>query len=189
MSINQLLKQKNITGYRLSKLSGVPQTTVTDICSGKTSLKNCTAETVYKLATVLDVPMETLVAAELEYRAPFEIFKSNICHMVKDMGDISFIVSILSENKIRRLYNKQWYAECLYLLAMIDYLSRENGLPLCEEYNDLRSLKLNVTLYPESVVAMSVAINSDKPFVNSFNTAIPEFIQYNIVESEVRNVI
>jgi len=188
MSINEFLKQKNMTGYRLSKLSGIPQTTVTDICSGKTAIKNCTAETVYRLSKVLDVPMDSLIEMELEARPTFEIFKSHICHMVKDMGDVDFIIATLSEDRIRKLYQKQWYPESLYLLAMVDYLCRENGLPLCVEYNDLRGVRLAETIYPASIIALSVASNSDEPKVESLNIAIPEFARFNIVENEVRNV-
>ena len=39
MTLNSLLTQKKMTKYQLSKKSGVPQTTVIDICSGKTCLE------------------------------------------------------------------------------------------------------------------------------------------------------
>ncbi len=61
MNITELLIEKRITGYRLSRESGVPQTTITDICSGKTQLSRCSAETVYRIARVLGVSMESLV--------------------------------------------------------------------------------------------------------------------------------
>ncbi len=48
MNINTLLAQKNMTKYRLSKLSGVPFTTVSEITTGKTKIKNCTGENLYK---------------------------------------------------------------------------------------------------------------------------------------------
>ena len=49
-----------MTKYRLAVLSGVPHTTLNDICSGKTKLQKCSAETVYKLAKTLNVSMELL---------------------------------------------------------------------------------------------------------------------------------
>ena len=70
------------------------------------------------MAKALDVFMESLVADAMEYRANFEIFKSNIFHLVKDMGDINFIIDMLESDKIRKLYQKKWYPESLYLLAM-----------------------------------------------------------------------
>ena len=188
MNINELLQQKNLTKYKLSKISGVPFTTISEITTGKSNIKNCTAETLYKLAKALDVSMESLVDDIMEYRADFEIFKSNICHMVKDMGDINFIIDTLESDKIRKLYQKKWYPESLYLLAMIDYLSRENDLPICTNYNDIRASRLREPIYPSSVIAMSAFSRSDQPKKDSYAQAIPEFIRFNIVESEVRNV-
>ena len=60
MIIDDLLKKQNMTRYRLAVQSGVPHTTLNDICSGKTKLEKCSAETVYKLAKALNVPMELL---------------------------------------------------------------------------------------------------------------------------------
>ena len=188
MDISKLLEKKNITKYRLSKLSGVPQTTIIDICSGKAKIEKCSADTLYKIAKTLDVSMEALLETAMEYRAKFEIYKSNICHLVKDMGDIDFIIDTLESNKIRTLYQKQWYPECLYLLAMVDYISRENDLPACSDYDDIRSSCLKETLYPASILTMCAVFNNDGPKKDSLKEAIPEFIRFNIVESEVRNV-
>ena len=66
-----------------------------------------------------------------EIRSSFEIFKSNTCHYVKDMGDLDFIETVLKSDEIQKLYNKRWYPEALYVLAMLDYLSRINEIPLC----------------------------------------------------------
>ena len=60
MIIDTLLKKQNMTKYRLSKLSKIPYTTLNDICSGKTKLEKCSAETIYKLAAALHVSMEVL---------------------------------------------------------------------------------------------------------------------------------
>lgn len=38
MIINELLREKNMSKYRLSKESGVAVTTITDICNEKTVL-------------------------------------------------------------------------------------------------------------------------------------------------------
>ena len=190
MDINTLLKQKGMTKYRLAKISGVPQTTVLDICSGKARIENCSGGTIYKLATALDVSMESLVARgnEYEYRASFETFKSNVCHTVKDMGDFDFLIETLESGRIRELFQRGWYAESLYLLAMTDYLSRENGFPLCDEYGDIRSVKLQRTIFPAGILALCAAWGNDESKLESLREAIPEFLRHNIVEAEVRNV-
>ena len=60
MIVDDLLTKRNMTRYRLALQAGIPHTTLSDICSGKTKLEKCSAETVYKIAKVLDVPMELL---------------------------------------------------------------------------------------------------------------------------------
>jgi transcriptional regulator with XRE-family HTH domain len=188
MDLNDLLEQKNMTKYKLSKVSGVPFTTISEITTGKSKIMNCTGETLYKLAKALDVTIDDLLADSMEYRQSFEAYKSNVCHRVKDMGDIDFIIDTLESDQIRKLYQKKWYPESLYLLAMVDYLSRENDLPVCAEYGDIRRAKLQQPIYPASVIAMSVLSRSDQPKRDSYAHAIPEFKRFNIVESEVRSV-
>ena len=58
MTINELIKEKGISKYSLSKTSGIPWSTLSDICSGKTSLARCNAQTLQKLALALQVSIE-----------------------------------------------------------------------------------------------------------------------------------
>ena len=125
---------------------------------------------------------------EAQPRSPFEQFKSNVCHRVKNMGDIPFLIQLLESDQIRKLYEKKWYPEALYLLAMLDYLSRENDVPLCKNYNDIRAAKLQRTVYPSGIVVLCEIMNSDAPKEECCRNAIPEFLQFNIVECDVRNV-
>lgn len=60
MIIEELLVKNNLTKYRLAVQAGIPHATLSDICSGKTKIEKCSAETVYKLAKVLNVSMELL---------------------------------------------------------------------------------------------------------------------------------
>lgn len=64
MYLQTMLDQRNITKYHLSKISGVPKTTIIDICSGKSSLDRCSARTVYRIAQALDCTMEELMALD-----------------------------------------------------------------------------------------------------------------------------
>ena len=56
MIIDDLLYNAQMSRYRLSKLSGVPQATISDICSGKASLEKYSAGTLYRIVKVLGVP-------------------------------------------------------------------------------------------------------------------------------------
>ena len=63
MIIDDLLKERGMTKYRLAVTAGIPHATLNDICSGKTRLEKCSAETVYKLAKALGVSMELLTGS------------------------------------------------------------------------------------------------------------------------------
>ena len=189
MTIQDILQEKNMSVYRLAKTSHIPYATVNDIYNGKARLEKCSAETVYRLAHALNVSMEELLAPCFIKRSSFENFKSTVCHRVKELGDINFIIDTLESQDIRTYYNRKWYPESLYLLAMLDYLSRENDVPICDDYDDLRRCKLEKPVYPASIRALSAAAQDDAAIKEAAKSAIPEFMRFNIVENEVRNVI
>ena len=194
MELMNLLKEKQLSVYQCAKESQVPYTTLSDIVKGKTRIEKCTAETIYKLARTLHVTMEELLTEcfKEDENAPnlrdFEIYKSNICHLVKDKGDIDFIIDTLKENQIRTYWERQWYRESFYLLAMVDYLSRENELPLCNDYEDIRNCTLPEPLYPWDIVLAAKLDGSLDMKKQCLKEAIPEFLRFNIIESEIRNV-
>ena len=125
----------------------------------------------------------------MEKRCNFELFKSNVCHRLKESGDIDFLIETLGKDMIREYYNRKWYLECFYLLAMVDYISREIGAPLCSEYEDLRQQRLQKLVYPAGVIVTANVLKNDQIKEEAVKNSIPEFLRHNIVESEVRNVI
>ena len=135
----------------------MPYATVNDICNGRAQLEKCSAETIYRLASALEVSMEDLLAPCFIKRSTFENFKSSVCHQLKELGDLDFIMNILESQAIRTYYDRNWYPESLYLLAMLDYISRVNDIPLCNDYDDLRRCRLEKPVYPASIRALSVA--------------------------------
>ena len=64
INLQEFIDSKNITKYHLSQISGVPKTTVIDICSGKSSLQKCSARTVQLLAKALDCSMEYIMSLD-----------------------------------------------------------------------------------------------------------------------------
>ena len=48
MVIDDLLREQKISRYKLSKMSGVPQTTISDICNSKVDIENCNVSPMYK---------------------------------------------------------------------------------------------------------------------------------------------
>lgn len=97
MFLQTILDQRKITRYQLSEISGVPKTTLTDICSGKSSIDRCSAKTVWQLTKALECTMEDLMNLEspsdyneetglpkderyLEYSLP-EYLNVSLCNM------------------------------------------------------------------------------------------------------------
>jgi hypothetical protein len=134
------------------------------------------------------VNIETLLADAMEHRPAFETFKSDVCHRVKDIGDIGFLIDVTNSDAVFGYIEKRWYREGLYLLAMVDYLCRENNLPFDERYAELRRAKLSEPVYPAGVLVLCAALKSDTPKEQSLKDAIPEFLRHNIIEAEVRNI-
>lgn len=63
--VDKILKTRNLTIYRLSKISGIPKTTLVDFANGTTSLYNASLKTVNKLALSLDVTVEELLKGDI----------------------------------------------------------------------------------------------------------------------------
>lgn len=61
MNLNEILQQKKMTKYRLAKISGVPKTTIADICAGRSSIDRCSSRTVWMLSKALGCSMEDLM--------------------------------------------------------------------------------------------------------------------------------
>lgn len=118
----------------------------------------------------------------------FETFRSNVCHRVKDTGDYDFIITILQSDEVRRYWNEKQYFKAFYLLAMMDYLSCVHGIPLCKKYDDIRSQSLESTIYPRDVLLTAKLSPELDRRQESKEKSIPEFIRFNIVEINVRDI-
>ena len=182
------LKIRKMSIYKCSKVSNIPYTTLFELLHNKSSFENCSIKTINKLSIALNIPIADLIRNELEYRMPFEEFKSEMCHKLKSYGDLNFIKYILEENLILTYYNKSWLEETLYTLALLDYISSENNIPIAKEYNFLRNKKLKKIIYPRDVNIMSKLNKSNKYKILAKKNSIPMFLKYNIVEVDIRNV-
>ncbi len=50
-----------VSAYRLSKDTGIPYTTISELCTGKTDINKCSADTVYKLAVYFNCDMKDIL--------------------------------------------------------------------------------------------------------------------------------
>lgn len=125
----------------------------------------------------------------MEKRCSYELFKSNVCHWLKEEGDIDFLIQVLESDLIRKYYNRKWYLESFYLLGMLDYISRINDVPMCSEYDDLRQQRMQEIVYPVGVLLTARVLGDESIKEQALKEAIPEILRFNIVESDIRNVI
>lgn len=191
--IKDLIKEKNISILDFSKLTGIPYSTLHELVSGKKDIRNCSMEMGYKISKVLDISMEQLYfeseKEKFDYQK-FDMFKSNVCHMVKNLGELGFIEKSLKEDFTDYYWNLKQYPQAYYMLAMTDFLSERNGIPLYINYHDHRLHKLNEMIFPYSAI-LEIAMNPQKKeeIQNRYiEHAEPVFLKYGIVEGDVFNV-
>ena len=67
MDLQILPEQRQITKYHLSKVSGVPKTTIIDTCAGRSEIERCSAKTVQQLAKALNGTMEDSIELSSPY--------------------------------------------------------------------------------------------------------------------------
>jgi hypothetical protein len=74
-------------------------------------------------------------------------------------------------------------------LGMFDYICRINDAPICSEYDDLRRQRMQEIIYPAGVLLTARVLGDESIKEQALKEAIPEILRFNIVESDIRNVI
>lgn len=183
MNIDTIRKKRGMSIYELAQHSGVPYPTVYAICHETADIRKCQFETVAKLAETLHVSLDDMYKEQKPQT--FTFFRCAECHKVKSMGQLGYIEDALINDRINSYYKQKDYPKALYVLSMLDYLSRINKLPLCKEYKFIRSKKLSKPLYANGIILSDILENSNKNRTRSEAAAIPEFKAHNIIEAEV----
>ena len=134
MNINEILKKKGITKYILTQISGISNTTISNILSGKTHIEKCSAETVYKLSKALDVSMESLVE-----NAIYEHSELNEYEKAYEYGLPPYLQKDLDAYK-EGLKNKSSLLDCLWgeLYGSINAAEIDDGAITSEHAKYLR---------------------------------------------------
>lgn len=73
MYFSELLSNRQLTVYGLSKTSGIAKTTIFDISTGKSNIYDCSGRILMKLARALSITIEELLSLQYdEYNPSFE---------------------------------------------------------------------------------------------------------------------
>lgn len=188
-TVKRFMKARNMNVTTLSTLSKVPYATVHELVNDVSKIENCKSKTLFSIAEALNVTVDDLLRPTLTPRQAFEEFKSEVCHEVKRQSDLEFIKKTIVSKQIEKLFQQEWFPEAFYTLAMVDYLSRINNLPLVEEYEPYRKQKLASPIYPKDVLLMAALTDDQSYLTKCYEDSIPEFRRFNILESDIRSVV
>ena len=190
--LRAILNEKNQSLYQLEKTSHVSHATLNDIYNERCNIDNCSISVLSKIAEALNMTVDSLYRylsykdlSFIKYDEDFDLFKCSTLHQLKKTDTKQFIDNIVNGKTIENLFSEKEYAEALYLLSLIDYLSIKNNMELEEKYEYIRKTKLNKLLVPKSIFLLlsTKTIKISEVFRESIKT----FLDHNIVEAEIDN--
>ena len=187
MTFKDFLKLKKITGYALSKNTGISYTTISDLINGKTNIQNISLKHAIRISSFLKIDIHDLANMDTVNLVDFRYFRNNLLHELKNNNPIDFINKIIKQKEIDFYYKNNGVDRALYLLALIDYLCRINKKPIyTDRYNELRKEKLDkVCFVDDDLFHFETVEEAENKLCIK---VIPEFKKFNIVEEDVFNV-
>ena len=201
MYLNELMNACHMSRAELSARSNIPESTLRDILNGKAQLDRCEAATLYNIAYALDVSVEDILEGywdALERDAPsrtsvhddsslmnFYVLADSMLGRLRATGDLAFIDGIDQNGWIERLYQGREYRCALFLLGMMDYLCRKNGVRQVARYDEYRKARLDRPVY----ALRTLNVNDDdgafqRARTEAENNAIPELGRFGIYMTE-----
>lgn len=201
MYLNELMNACHMSRAELSARSNIPESTLRDILNSKAQLDRCEAATLYNIAYALDVSVEDILEGywdALERDAPariavydenslmnFYVLADSMLGRLRATGDLAFIDGIDQNGWIERLYQGREYRCALFLLGMMDYLCRKNGVRQVARYDEYRKARLDGPVY----ALRTLNVNDDdgafqRARNEAENNAIPELGRYGIYMTE-----
>ena len=206
MYLMNLMDKKWMTRAALSMMSGVPDSTLRDILSGKAQIDHCEASTIYGIADALDTTVEDILdhywdecldqdddEEALEQQPLHDehtllLFYSTVDKLVqlRKFADDSLLASSFnSETFIDYFYDNGFYREAFFLLGLTDYLDRKLGMKTNPRFDAYRGYCLDCPIYSLSTLEEyddSEELEKAKAYAEVY--AIPELAAFNIFMTE-----
>lgn len=79
--------------------------------------------------------------------------------------------------------------EAMYLTALIDYISRENGISLYDLFDEIRSFKLIDPYYSSGIITYAECFSKSPNDCIDCNKIPSEFKRINIMEDDIDEYI
>lgn len=108
----------------------------------------------------------------------FQTFRNDLHHRLRSVGDIGLLLEILEQRVIDYYMRQDDMLKAMYLLCLIDYISRAHDIPFCMEYSELRQKKLAVPYYVGDLLPWK-----------DYSGCIDEFVRHNIYEGDLYDAI
>lgn len=174
MNFEKELKKRGTNIRSCSIQSGIPYATLFPIIKGRVDIGTCSYFTVAKLAKFLGYRPDEIVY-EIE---DFQTFRNKLHHRIKQ-NELELILETVEGDDVSRYMRHEDYLKALYLVASVDYLSKKNDIPLCDKFDDVRKIRLNMPYY----VGDSALLGSAR------DRCIDEFLRYNIYEGDLYDAV
>lgn len=174
MDIKLFLKERNLSIREMSEVICVPYSTLNDIVNNRVNLEECQYRTLKKIAVFMKISIDELV----EEKEDFQTFRNKLHHEIKDKDSLKIILEILESKRIDYYLLHHDYLKAMYLLSLLDYFSNKNNIPLCSDYSELRSQKLEKPYYV-----------GDKITHVKYKNYIQEFAEHNIYEGDLYDAV
>ena len=170
MDIKKYLKDNNISIRKMSIITGIPYTTLSEIVNGKVSMEDCQFKTLKPIANFCHVTVDDLV-----YQAEdFQTFRNKLHHKLVASDELDFVIEVYESKAIDYYRHHSDHIKALYLLSLVDYLSNKNSIPLSKEYSDLRTQALDTPLCVGG---------------NRSGDCLKEFADHNIFEGDLYDAV
>lgn len=204
MYLMNLMNEHCMTRADLSMMSGVPDSTLRDILSGKAQIDHCEAATIYSIADALGTTVEDALDhywdeclgaddEECEREALHDghtllIFYSTVDKLVQlrlFAEDSLLAASFNSETYIDYFFDNGFYREAFFLLGLTDYLNRKLGMKTDPRFDAYRVYRLDNPVYSLSTLEEyddPEELKNAKAYAEAY--AIPELAAFNIFMTE-----
>ena len=204
MYLMNLMNEHCMTRADLSMMSGVPDSTLRDIFSGKAQIDHCEAATIYGIADALGTTVEDILDhywdeclgaddEECEREVLHDghtllLFYTTVDRVVqlRQLADDALLTSCVnSEPFIELFFDKGFYREAFFLLGLTDYLNRKLGMKTDSRFDAYRVYRLDNPVYSLSTLEEyddPEELKNAKAYAEAY--AIPELAAFNIFMTE-----
>lgn len=113
----------------------------------------------------------------------FDLFISSLKHQLKHIGNEKFIQKYESEPPITEKH------KLLYIVSMIKTICQENKLVIPEWIGKYDKVRMEKLLFPYGTILYTQITKDNSMLEEKRDKAIKEFMEHNLIETNLRDVM